>query len=488
MTFEHLFDYTRSMPAAVALPVPIGDLDASGVLHRAEAVLADRRAAEVEDLLLALHWADLHAADPRRGPHGTRDWNGQDRLVDLGGDGTPRVQELCLPELATARRVHTLSARAVVADALDLRHRLPHTWAVVLAGECEVWVARRVAAMSRALDQTQVALVDAAVADSLAGDSPSRVLGLAEAAVIEADLPAHTARLEAEARRRLVAVGRTDKNGSRSLFARMEPGDVVWVDAMVDRVADILAARPDLTGDGTPCASDGTLDKQALRALALGWLAHPGAVLDLLEHPAAPGAREETAAPRRRTAEAVVYLHLHQAALDGTAAVARVEDLGPALLTQVVTLLRHARVSLRPVIDLHAEGTTSSYEFPESVRERARLRSPVEVFPHATGSSRRTDLDHPVPYDPLGPPGQTRDTNAAPLSRTHHRAKTHTGWQVHQAGLDRHYWRSPHGLCRETGPAGTAVLDDLTHWHVTHPGALDAALDVVELSLPSPWR
>ncbi len=470
------------MSTEVALPVPIEDLDATGVLHRTEDTLHTRRATEVEDLLLALHWADLHAADPRKGPNGRRAWNGEDRLIDLGGEGTPRVQELCLPELATARHVHTLAARAVVADALDLRHRLPKTWAVVQDGHCEVWLARRVAAISRALDQTQVGIVDAAVADSITGDSPSRVLGLAEAKTIEADLPAHAARLEAEARRRLVAVTRTDKHGSRTLYARMEPGDVTWIDAMTDRIADILAARPDLIEHPDPTA----LDKQALRALALGWLAHPAAVLDLLENPTPPG---ETGCPteekkaRRRTAQAIVYVHLHQAACDGLDAVARVEDLGPTLLTQLTALLRHANVSLRPVIDLHAEGTTSSYEFPESIRERARLRHPVEAFAHANRSSRRTDMDHPVPYNPGGPPGQTRDTNAAPLSRTHHRAKTHAGWTVHQHGLDRHYWRTPHGLYRETGPAGTHPIDETTYHHAIKRIALDRALDAIELSL-----
>lgn len=470
------------MSTEVTPPAPIEDLDATAVLHRTEAALQARRAAEVEDLLLALHWADLHAADPRKGPDGRRAWNGEDRLVDLGGEGTPRVQELCLPELATARRVHTLAARAALADALDLRHRLPRTWAVVQAGHCEVWVARRVAAMSRRLDHTQATLVDAAVADSIAGDSPSRVLELAEAKVIEADLAAHAARLEAEARRRLVAVTRTDKFGSRSLYARMEPGDVVWVDAMVDRIADILATRPDLVEHPDPTA----LDKQALRALALGWLAHPAAVLDLLDNPHPtddPAQAGDPVPQRRRTAQAVVYVHLHQAACEGSDAVARVEELGPILLAQLVTLLRHANVSLRPVIDLHAEGTTSSYEFPESIRERARLRNPIEAFPHATRSSRRTDMDHPVPYDPDGPPGQTSDTNAAPLTRPHHRAKTHAGWTVHQHGLDRHYWRTPHGLYRETGPAGTHPVDETTYHRAVQRMALDRALDAIELSL-----
>ncbi|GAB6983614.1 hypothetical protein [Nocardioides pyridinolyticus] len=165
--------------------------------------LARRRSAEVDDLVLLTHWADLHASDPRRAASG-RAWCGEDRLVQVGGDGTPLVQELSLPELAIAREVHTLSARSALADALDLRHRLPRTWEVLLSGECEAWVARKVASLSRRLDQFAVRLVDDAVADAIAGESPSRVLELAQAKVIEADPRAYAERLEAELRRRYV--------------------------------------------------------------------------------------------------------------------------------------------------------------------------------------------------------------------------------------------------------------------------------------------
>ncbi len=181
----------------------------------------------------------------------------------------------------------------------------------------------------------------------------------------------------------------------------------------------------------------------------------------------------------------MLYVHLHQGSVDGTGpqGVARVEDLGPMLLSQLAPFVRHSRVVVKPVIDLHAEGAVSSYEFPDAIAERARLRSPREVFPHATRSSRRTDLDHPVPYDPHGPPDQTRDTNVAPLSRTHHRAKTHAGWQSHQVALDRHAWRSPHGLCRTTGPDGTTVTDLAQHLELIDPGWLHRALDLVEADL-----
>ena len=71
--------------------VDVSDLDASATLAAIEGALVVRRRAEARDLALAAHWADLHAADPTLGPGGRRAWNGQDRLVDFGGEGTPMV-------------------------------------------------------------------------------------------------------------------------------------------------------------------------------------------------------------------------------------------------------------------------------------------------------------------------------------------------------------------------------------------------------------
>ena len=43
----------------------VEDLDAAGTLVAVESAVRDRRAVEVRELELALHWADLHADDPR---------------------------------------------------------------------------------------------------------------------------------------------------------------------------------------------------------------------------------------------------------------------------------------------------------------------------------------------------------------------------------------------------------------------------------------
>jgi hypothetical protein len=50
---------------------------------------------------------------------------GAEQGRQLGGDGTPEVLEFCVAELGTSIETSYGSARALMADALDLRHRLP---------------------------------------------------------------------------------------------------------------------------------------------------------------------------------------------------------------------------------------------------------------------------------------------------------------------------------------------------------------------------
>ena len=472
----------------------LDDLDAAGTLARAGAVLRRRRGDEVEDLLLVAHWADLHAADPRLAPDGSRHpfRPGGNRLVQVGGDGTPLVQDLCLVELGIARRVHTLSVRSATADVLDLRHRLPRVWRVVVALDAEVWVARKVASLSRKLSPAAVAVVDAAVADAIAGESPARVLEIAEAKIIEVDTVAHRAALDAERRRRYVGLGRTDEFGLRQVIARVAAGDAVWVDATIDRVADILATRPDLRPD-TPAE----IERDELRALAFGWLARPAELLTLLLEAAGddPGAAPEpeptrALAPPAATLErlqrqhltrlrpnATLHVHLHEAALAGfCAGVARVEEIGPMLLSQVRELLGHCNVRLQPVIDLHDRVSVNSYEFPEAIKERVHLTHPGEALPHAARKSRKVDVDHPEPYEPGGPPDQTGTHNAGPLGRTGHRAKTHLGYTVTQTERGDHVWRTPHGLHRIVDERGTHVLDQAAAAALTSDDPLDRVL------------
>jgi hypothetical protein len=456
--------------------VAVEELDAAETLAAAASGVRDRRAVEVRELEVALHWADLHAHDPHDvrvdGPRPP----GSARLVQLGGAGTPKVLDLALCELAIARGQHTLATRSLVADGLDARHRLPELHTAFREGRVDLWVVRKVASMTRRLDPQAAGLVDRAVAEAI-DQGPGRLLSIAEAKVIEADTEQARAEREAGLRRRYVAITPTDEDGLRTVIAPVVPADGVWLDAIVDRIADALDRRRDLIPD---VPADATRDE--LRSVALGWLAHPEDVIALLagdQQPRGHGAD---------TRHAVVHVHLHQSTLEAAAqegqdGVARVEETGPVLLDQLAGLLGHARVTLAPVIDLATSTCVNGYEHPQAVKDRTRLRMVGEVFPHARSTSRRNDMDHPDPYQPNGPPGQTGDHNAAPLGRGNHRAKTHQPYRCRQLGLGSYLWRSPHGLQRLVDNTGTHELDTAQALELAHPGALDAALDAIEASL-----
>lgn len=478
---------------------PIDELDARGTLVALEEAVRRRRATEVEDLLLVAHWADLHATDPRLDPRpvpGLPSPPGGDRLDQVGGEGTPKVRELSLCELGIARGVHTLAARAVTADVLDLRHRLPQTWRKVVDLEAEPWLARKVASLSRHLSAEVVHLVDSAVADAIGGQAPSRVITIAEAKVIEADQGVHEERMRRERHRRHVSLTRTDAVGLRSVIARVTAGEAAWVDAMLTRVAEILAVRPE--------HHDASRD--LLRSVAFGWLARPADLLALILEsthvPAGVGEAPDDAEPCRAVAlpadlldalrtldpvrlrpDATLYVHLHEATLAGMPGVARVEDLGPHVLAQVRDLLAHAHVTTVPVIDLNQMVSVNAYDHPEGLKERVRLTRPVDAFPHACRVSRAVDLDHPVPYDPLGPPGQTSSHLSQPLGRTGHRAKTHLAYRCTPLPTGETVWQTPHGRHRLVDPAGTHHLTRDDYAALTSDDSVDRALARLSIRL-----
>jgi antitoxin (DNA-binding transcriptional repressor) of toxin-antitoxin stability system len=370
-----------------------------------------------------------------------------------------------------------MATRNAIADVLDLMHRLPRTWAACERGEAEVWVARKVAKLSRHLSLDRVAVVDAAVARVIASETAGRVISLAEGKVVEADPDLHDQRVETERRRRYVAVTRTDEAGLRTVIARVQAGDAVWVDATVERVADIIAPQhPDVT-------------RGELRSIAFGYLARPAELLTLLlEHTEAiePASEEPPNSPSRATAfpadllaalksldltrlapRCTLYVHLHEAALLAGHGVARVEGLGPVTLDRLAELLARTDLTVKPVIDLSDRVRTTAYEHPESLKERVHLITGGDYWPYATSVSRAVDYDHPRPYqdpDHGGPPGRTRRVqtgvhNSGPLGRRHHRWKTLAGYRARQSGHGRYAWLTPHGLAYVVDHRGTRRIE-----------------------------
>ena len=204
--------------------------------------------------------------------------------------------------------------------------------------------------------------------------------------------------------------------------------------APVDRVR--LAGPPRRAPPAAARAPRRAGDELDLRAQS-GATAFPADLLDAL--------READLSPL--APKAVLYVHLHEAAIHGAAAAwpgsrasARVT------LTGLADAARPDRADgeagarpVRPGPDhrLRAPRVPQGTRPPDHRRRLLALR-------HL--DRRNVDYDHPIPYDDTGPPGQTGTHNSGPLGRRHHRYKTHAGYRSRQCGQGSYVWLTPHGL------------------------------------------
>ncbi|MGI3785815.1 MAG: hypothetical protein ACRYG2_34140, partial [Janthinobacterium lividum] len=139
-------------------------LDRRATLAGAGSCLVTIMGAEAGQLALAGHWADLH--DPASLPpvetelEERRRRFDQDYGVRPGGEGTPEVLRSCFAELGVVLQTSAGGAQHLVADGLDLRHRLPRLWAEVQSGRVRGWKARKVAQATRPLPQSVMTQVD----------------------------------------------------------------------------------------------------------------------------------------------------------------------------------------------------------------------------------------------------------------------------------------------------------------------------------------
>ena len=159
---------------------------------------------------------------------------------------------------------------------------------------------------------------------------------------------------------------------------------------------------------------------------------------------------------RLRVGKTEIYVHLTDHTLATGDGVLRVEELGPHLAGQLAELVGYGPYVVKPVIDLNDAVGVDAYEIPDRIRERVKLIYPAEQFPFGTKeTTNTTDLDHIQPYDPLGPSGQTSTTNLAPITRYHHRLKTHGRWKVRRLDNKTLEWTTPHGFVFHVDPTGT---------------------------------
>ncbi|MFW6599650.1 DUF222 domain-containing protein [Propionibacteriaceae bacterium Y2011] len=496
-----------------------------------------KMATECNELISATDWADLHPGEalPTTTSISTATTQsvvpGAERAVQLGGDGTPLVAEFAAAELAALLHSSSWAGARLIGDALDLRHRLPRLWSRICETEIEAWQARRIAQATRHLSKHEAGYVDAAIADLLGRLPWGRLQALVDAAVIEAnpERAAALADLVGKADKK-VHVGQSDDHGLTTVYARVDAAAGIWLDAMIDRLADLLQAQGDESS------------KDNRRATALGLLAHPARAIQLLttpvtseeastdeagpdtagmdtagadtagtdsgacdddepdlfddpeppepdlpdpdgpEHPGTPGrplTEAEIIAAVRRLDPAklrprvLLNLHLAEQTVRTGTGVARTDGLGPQSADTVRGWLGDCTILLRPVIDLPAGLTpVDAYEIPQAMRDHMQLRQPVSSFPFAA-SRGKLDLDHTIPYRAGCGPGQTRIANLAPLSRLEHRLVTHGDWSRRQPEPGTLLFRAPHGHIylvdhNGTHPLGTTSFAQAV-WNTATP-------------------
>jgi Domain of unknown function (DUF222) len=360
---------------------------------------------------------------------------GAARLVRVGGDGTPGVDEFCLCELAGSAHLQEDTARRQLAVALDLRYRLPGVLAALADGRIPGWRAKLVADATRALNLEQVRLAEARLLPILAGLGARRLSEIVTQVVIDTDPDAADRQAEAAQERRHVTLDppREQEHGLVSGAFTVDAADALRLHTTLNQVAGWLA---DL-GDTDPV--------HVRRAKALGHLANPQQAIALMHRATAEpdGNTHPSAAEHSQPwPEATLYVHFTRDQWNRERTGAAILDGGgPITLAQARQLLGHAHVTVKPVIDLDHSDTSDARFARGRLREAVVLKTPHCPFPYCSRPARHNQIDHTTPV----PHGRTAIGNLSPPCVKHHRAKTHAGWRLRQPFNGIYLWKSPLG-------------------------------------------
>lgn len=373
------------------------------------------------------------------------------------------VSQFAVFEFGAAIRLSRRATESLFSEVLELAYRLPQTWARVNAGKAQAWKARHVANATNGLSAEAAAFVDSQVARYVSRISPAELQRLIDAATARfmPDYAREIAQRTADGRFVTVSHQQVSFNGTSQIYGELDLVDALDLDQALRAGAQQLA---DL-------GSDSSLDVR--RSEALGNLARGELTLDLTKQGSSEVSTSSTTGggPARSgttTREVVLYVHLSEAALGagGTGLIENPKRLVTA--EQIREWCRTTgRVSVRPVVDLNEEITSTGYRPTERHREQIILRDGTCPFPYCERNARYGDIDHIEAYDPNGPPDQTATSNLAGLCRSHHRLKTHGGWNYTTIEPGRYLWRSPHGYSFLTDRSGT---QDLTPRPLEPPG------------------
>jgi len=374
------------------------------------------------------------------------------RLVRVGADGVLLDEALAL-EIAVAKHVSVSAATCLVKDVVDLRQRHPETWKAVVAGRAPLWQARGVAQTCNRYEFTrdQAVAIDKRVAPLWDRIGFPRIKKALTAAIMAEAPQVAEAQAERAAQARFCRTQHGDTPGTSYMTALLDTADAVFLDATIDRLADVMGDQGD------------ERDKDHRRATALGVLATPALALSMLGCHTRRGMPDDQPDPTpisRQLAETAlpttqVFVHIHADTLQHGNGIARVENIGPILASQLARITGNSRIRLTPTLHIgDPEPVVDAYEIPDRIRQHVIQRDPYEAFPYSTRQARHLDLDHTIPYK-QGDLAQTRPSNLGPLTRRAHRAKTHCNWQLEQPTPGIYNWTTELGQTFTTTPEGT---------------------------------
>ncbi|RNM15276.1 DUF222 domain-containing protein, partial [Nocardioides pocheonensis] len=335
----------------------------------------------------------LHAGDRDRSGHRDPDRRRRRTLVS----------EFAVWELAAALGLSIESGRNLVAQALELAHRLPKTWARVQAGSLAPWRAKRIADATLHLNQEAAGFVDAQVAPFAHKTGPTQSQRLVDQAIamFMPELAAEQRDRSAEQRYFTIDHDQVSFAGTSRVHGELDLADAIDLDDAVRRGAEQLAAL----------GNEESLDVR--RSLAVGMLARGQQAIEFEAGVVSAGSTTPlggSTSPKAR--DVVLYVHLSEDALRSGDhnAPAWLENAGGHLVTagQVAewcgvsagsttgngsttrngSTTGTTKITVRPVLDLAETLQSAGYQPSPTLTEQIELRDRTCVFPWCNRPAR----------------------------------------------------------------------------------------------------
>lgn len=342
------------------------------ILEETSSLRAQVEAAEARILALAVEWAELHPAEE----------SGDEAFPS---EELPTVDYRCTASFALNAGMSDSAGTHLIHQALQLKHRLPGTWARLHAGGVQAWRARRVAERTIHQPADIAAVIDGQVAPIAHKIGPVTLDRL----ITEAKLRLRPAESEAAQlayldRRHVKLFDVLSADGVATIEIRADLKDAYDFDRTVSEIATILGKLGN------------TESFDVRRSLAIGILADPQAAADLLSG----DADATTRASGRKHIQ--VFVHLTPDHFTGANPVARFEHNGghPILERQVREWCGRSDTHLKitPVIDLVDQIAVGQYEVPRPAQTTGPPPRPDLRLPalHSASASVRPRSHPPL--------------------------------------------------------------------------------------------